>query len=38
MAKYTMTLQDLTNYYPREEIESWFKNYELADFLTPRTN
>ena len=35
MAKYTMTLQDLTNYYSREEIENWFKNYELSDYLTP---
>ena len=33
--KYTMTLQDLTNYFSREEIENWFKDYELSDYLTP---
>lgn len=35
MAKYSMTLQDLTNYYSREEIENWFKDYNLEDYLTP---
>lgn len=35
MPKYTITLQDLTNYYSREEIENWFKNYELSNYLTP---
>ena len=36
MSKYTMTLQDLTNYYSREEIENWFKNYKMEDYLTPK--
>lgn len=35
MAKYTMTLQDLTEYYSREEIENWFKDYKMEDYLTP---
>lgn len=36
MAKYTITLQELCNeYYSREEIENWFKDYNLSDFLMP---
>lgn len=35
MAKYTMTIQEICNYYNRENVESWFKDYELSHFLTP---
>ena len=32
---YTMTLYEIiNNFYTREEVESWFKDYELSDFLT----
>ena len=34
MAKYTMELRKVIDYYGREEVESWFKSYELTDFLT----
>lgn len=37
MAKYTITLQELCNdYYTREEVESWFKNYNMENYLTPK--
>ena len=36
MAKYTMTIQELcNNYFTREEVENWFKNYEISHYLTP---
>ena len=35
MAKYTMELRKVCDYYTREEVEKWFKNYELTDFLRP---
>ena len=35
MAKYTMELRKVCDYYTREEVENWFKNYELTDFLRP---
>lgn len=36
MAKYTVTLQELVkDYYSREEIENWFKDYKIEDYLTP---
>ena len=32
---YTMTLYEIiNNFYTRSEVESWFKDYELSDFLT----
>ena len=32
---YTMTLYEIiNNFYTREEVEDWFKDYELSDFLT----
>lgn len=34
MAKYTMELRELESTFGREEVKSWFKNYELSDFLT----
>lgn len=36
MAKYSITVQELcTDYYSREEIENWFKNYDISHYLTP---
>ena len=34
MAHYTVELRKLIYYYGLEEIESWFKDYELDDYLT----
>ena len=32
---YTMTLYEIiNNFYTRSEVEAWFKDYELSDFLT----
>ena len=32
---YTMTLYEIiNNFFTREEVESWFKDYELSDYLT----
>ena len=32
---YTMTLYEIiNNFYTREEVEGWFKDYELSDYLT----
>lgn len=33
MAKYTIELRKVCDYYSREEVENWFKNYELSDYL-----
>lgn len=35
MAKYTMEIRELISTFGREEVESWFKEYELSDYLTP---
>lgn len=35
MAKYSMELRKICDYYTREEVENWFKNYDLSDFLRP---
>ena len=35
MAKYTMELRKIVNIFGRDEVESWFSSYNLADFLTP---
>ena len=35
MAKYSMELREVCAYYTREQVEKWFKNYELTDFLRP---
>lgn len=35
MAKYTIELRKVCDIYKREEVEKWFKSYELTDFLTP---
>lgn len=34
MSKYTSELRHLCENYGRETVESWFKNYELNDYLT----
>lgn len=34
MAKYTIELRRLCDIYTRAEIENWFKDYELSDYLT----
>ena len=32
---YTMTLYEIiNNFYTRSEVEAWFKNYQLSDYLT----
>ena len=35
MAKYTIELRKVCDIYKREEVEKWFKSYELKDYLTP---
>ena len=35
MASYTIELRKIIDYYGREEVENWFKDYELSNFLTP---
>ena len=35
MASYTIKLRKVIEFYGREEVESWFKDYELEDYLTP---
>lgn len=35
MAKYTFTLREMVeDYYGRETVEGWFKDYDLSDYLT----
>ena len=34
MAKYSIELRRVCEIFTREEVENWFKNYELTDFLT----
>lgn len=35
MSKYTMELRHVCKFYTREEVENWFKSYEISDYLTP---
>lgn len=35
MARYTFELRELVDTFGREEIKSWFEDYELSDYLTP---
>ena len=35
MASYTMQLRKVIEYFGREEVENWFKDYELYHYLTP---
>lgn len=34
MSKYTMELRTVVEYYGKEEVESWFTDYEISDYLT----
>ena len=34
MAKYTFELRRLFDFYTRETVEGWFKDYQLTDYLT----
>ena len=34
MAKYTIELRKLCDLYTRDTVESWFKDYEISDYLT----
>lgn len=34
MSKYTMELRNIIKIYSRSTVESWFKDYELSDYLT----
>lgn len=34
MSKYTFELRRLFDFYTRETVEGWFKDYELSDYLT----
>lgn len=35
MATYTIELRKVCDIFGRDEVESWFKNYNLEDYLTP---
>lgn len=35
MSSYTITLKRICDLYTRNEVETWFKDYEISDFLTP---
>ena len=35
MASYTIKLRDVCALYTREEVESWFKSYNISDYLLP---
>ena len=35
MAKYSMELRKVCDIFTRQEVENWFKSYDLEDFLTP---
>ena len=34
MASYTVELRKVIDLYGRDEVESWFKDYEISDYLT----
>lgn len=34
MAKYTMEMRELVSTFGRDEVKSWFMDYELSDYLT----
>lgn len=35
MARYTMEIRELISTFGEDEVESWFKDYNLEDYLTP---
>ena len=34
MSKYTIELRKVCDIYTREEVESWFKDYDITKYLT----
>ena len=36
MSKYTIELRKVCDLYGRDEVESWFKDYNLSDYLLPQ--
>jgi hypothetical protein len=36
MAKYTIELRRVCEIYGRQEVENWFKDYNIANYLTPK--
>lgn len=36
MGTYSMELRKVCKYFGREEVEKWFKSYELSNYLTPK--
>lgn len=36
LASYTMELRKVIDYYGRTEVENWFKDYKLENYLTPK--
>ena len=34
MAKYTIELRKVCDLYGRNEVENWFKDYDISDYLT----
>lgn len=35
MSKFTMEVRELVSTFGEDEVKSWFKDYELSDYLTP---
>lgn len=35
MSKYTMELREIISTFGKDEVKSWFMDYELSDYLTP---
>ena len=35
MAKYTMELRRVCDFYTRDQVENWFKDYNISDYLRP---
>lgn len=36
MASYTIELRRICDIFGRDEVENWFKDYELTDYLTSK--
>ncbi len=36
MASYTIRLREVCDLYSREEVENWFKDFNIEDYLTPK--
>lgn len=35
MARYTMEMREIVSTFGQDEVENWFKDYELSDYLSP---